>query len=211
MIWDSSRLSATCGPSRLLTEAIDQSYTSALSLDDADGPQANWILGQMTPYASSCPSRFGTWSAPDSSASWSICPSRSTTCKGSTRRPSRDTRRCLASVHARDRADAPVPAGAHSKQGLLRFSLWALNLGLMAMCLGSLLPMGLMQPRRRSSTGTGMPGAPSLYRRQSCRTSAGCACREIRCFFLRAVSLVIFAGRLATGRPFGPVPNERAN
>jgi nitric oxide reductase subunit B len=33
------------------------------------------------------------------------------------------------------------------RESWLRFSFWALNVGLLAMCVGSLLPVGLMQTR----------------------------------------------------------------
>jgi hypothetical protein len=50
---------------------------------------------------------------------------------------------------ARHRADAHLPASIDPrrewKDGLLRFSFWSLNGGLMAMCVLSLLPVGLMQ------------------------------------------------------------------
>src|SRR4029079_14298742 len=35
--------------------------------------------------------------------------------------------------------------GAEWKEGLLKFSFWSMNLGLLAMCVGSLLPVGLFQ------------------------------------------------------------------
>ena len=34
---------------------------------------------------------------------------------------------------------------AEWKQGLLKFSFWSMNIGLFAMCVGSLLPVGLFQ------------------------------------------------------------------
>ena len=51
--------------------------------------------------------------------------------------------------HAGNRADAGLPArarpGREWKEGWLKFAFWAMNIGLFAMCVGSLLPVGLLQ------------------------------------------------------------------
>jgi nitric oxide reductase subunit B len=59
-------------------------------------------------------------------------------------------------------------------EGKLRFAFWGLNIGLMAMLLLSLLPVGLMQTWPRSSTATGTRAAPSSCKPTPCRLCAGC-------------------------------------
>ena len=56
-----------------------------------------------------------------------------------------------------------------------------MNVGLMAMCVLSLLPVGLMQTGPRWSTATGTPAAGVPAAKASCRRCAGCGCRATRC------------------------------
>jgi len=48
--------------------------------------------------------------------------------------------------------------------GLINFAFWAMNIGLMMMCVLSLLPVGLMQTWRPLNMGIGMPVATIFYK-----------------------------------------------
>jgi nitric oxide reductase subunit B len=92
--------------------------------------------------------------------------------------------------------------GVQWKDGLLRFSFWGLNAGLMAMCLLSLLPMGLMQTWASVEHGY-------WYARSSefMQTSIMQNLRWLRIpgdtlFFFGAVALVVFIIGLRSGRSF---------
>lgn len=92
--------------------------------------------------------------------------------------------------------------GVEWKDGLLRFSFWSLNIGLAAMCLLSLLPVGLMQTKASVEHGY-------WYARSSefMQTDLMQALRWMRVpgdtiFFLGAVALVIFVAGLKTGHSF---------
>src|SRR5262245_48046192 len=60
------------------------------------------------------------------------------------------------------------------RERLLAFGFWAMNIGLMAQIVLSVLPVGLLQTcGRRWSTATGTPAAPAFWAPAGCRRCAG--------------------------------------
>lgn len=92
--------------------------------------------------------------------------------------------------------------GREWKDGLLKFSFWALNGGLMMMCVLSLLPVGLMQTWASVDHGYWYARSPEFM-----QTDLMQALRWLRVpgdtvFFLGAVALVLFVAGLKTGHSF---------
>ena len=98
--------------------------------------------------------------------------------------------------------------GVEWKEGLLRFSFWALNGGLMAMCMLSLLPVGLMQTWASVEHGYWYARSAEFLQTPLMQNLRWMRVPGDTLFFLGAVSLVIFVGGLATGRSFAPGPER---
>jgi nitric oxide reductase subunit B len=91
-----------------------------------------------------------------------------------------------------------IPA-AEWKEGLLRFSFWALNGGLMAMCVLSLLPMGLMQTWASVEHGYWYARSAEFMQTPTMQNLRWLRIPGDTLFFFGAVALVAFVAGLKTG------------
>lgn len=92
--------------------------------------------------------------------------------------------------------------GREWKDGLLKFSFWALNGGLMAMCVLSLLPVGLLQTKASVEEGYWYARSSEFMQTDLMQTLKWLRVPGDTLFFLGAVALVIFVAGLKTGRSF---------
>ncbi len=88
------------------------------------------------------------------------------------------------------------------KDGLLRFSFWTLNGGLMAMCVLSLLPVGLLQTKASVETGYWYARSSEFMQTDLMQTLRWMRVPGDTIFFLGAVALVVFVAGLKTGSSF---------
>jgi nitric oxide reductase subunit B len=87
---------------------------------------------------------------------------------------------------------------AQWKEGLIKFAFWALNLGLLAMCVGSLLPVGLFQTWAAVDHGYWYARSPEFLGTPLMQTLRWLRVPGDTVFALGAIALVIF---VATIRP----------
>lgn len=92
--------------------------------------------------------------------------------------------------------------GVEWKDGLLRFSFWALNGGLMAMCVLSLLPVGLMQTWASVEHGYWYARSADFLQTPLMQNLRWMRVPGDSVFFLGAVALVLFVAGLKTGHSF---------
>lgn len=92
--------------------------------------------------------------------------------------------------------------GVEWKDGLLRFSFWALNGGLMAMCVLSLLPVGLMQTWASVEHGYWYARSSEFLQTPLMQNLRWMRVPGDTVFFLGAVTLVLFIAGLKTGHSF---------
>lgn len=92
--------------------------------------------------------------------------------------------------------------GREWKDGLLRFSFWTLNGGLMAMCLLSLLPVGLLQTKASVEQGYWYARSAEFMQTDLMQTLKWMRVPGDTIFFLGAVALVVFVAGLKTGHSF---------
>jgi nitric oxide reductase subunit B len=92
--------------------------------------------------------------------------------------------------------------GVEWKVGLLRFSFWSLNGGLMAMCVLSLLPVGLMQTWASVDHGYWYARSPEFLQTPLMQNLRWMRVPGDTIFFLGAVALVLFVAGLKTGHSF---------
>ena len=92
--------------------------------------------------------------------------------------------------------------GVEWKDGLLRFSFWALNGGLMAMCVLSLLPVGLMQTWASVEHGYWYARSSQFLQSPLMQNLRWMRVPGDTVFFLGAVALVLFVAGLKTGHSF---------
>jgi len=92
--------------------------------------------------------------------------------------------------------------GVEWKDGLLRFSFWAMNGGLMAMCVLSLLPVGLMQTWASVEHGYWYARSAEFMQSPVLQTLRWMRVPGDTVFFFGAVALVIFVAGLKTGHSF---------
>ena len=92
--------------------------------------------------------------------------------------------------------------GVEWKDGLLRFSFWALNGGLMAMCVLSLLPVGLMQTWASVEHGYWYARSSEFLHTPVMQTLRWLRVPGDTLFALGAVALVVFVAGLKTGHSF---------
>lgn len=92
--------------------------------------------------------------------------------------------------------------GVEWREGLLRFSFWSLNGGLMAMCLLSLLPVGLMQTWASVDQGYWYARSSEFMQTPLMQNLRWMRVPGDTIFFLGAVALVIFVAGLKTGHSF---------
>ena len=88
------------------------------------------------------------------------------------------------------------------KDGLLRFSFWAMNVGLFAMCVLSLLPVGLMQTWASVEKGYWYARSSELMQMPIMQTLRWLRIPGDTIFFLGAVALVVFVAGLKTGHSY---------
>jgi len=88
------------------------------------------------------------------------------------------------------------------KEGLLRFSFWSLNGGLMAMCVLSLLPVGLLQTWASVEHGYWYARSSEFMQTPLMQTLRWMRVPGDTVFFLGAVALVVFVAGLKTGHSF---------
>jgi nitric oxide reductase subunit B len=92
--------------------------------------------------------------------------------------------------------------GVEWKEGLLRFSFWALNAGLMIMCVGSLLPLGLMPTWASVEHGHWYARSAEFMQTPVMQNLRRLRVPGDTLFFLGAVALVVFVAGLRTGHSF---------
>lgn len=92
--------------------------------------------------------------------------------------------------------------GVEWKDGLLRFSFWSLNGGLMAMCILSLLPVGLMQTAASVEHGYWYARSAEFMQSTLMQNLRWMRVPGDTIFFLGAVTLVTFVAGLKTGTSF---------
>ncbi len=92
--------------------------------------------------------------------------------------------------------------GKEWKDGLLRFSFWSLNVGLMAMCLLSLLPVGLMQTKASVEHGYWYARSAEFMQTELMQTFRWMRVPGDTIFFLGALAFVLFVAGLKTGHSF---------
>jgi len=97
--------------------------------------------------------------------------------------------------------------GREWKDGLLKFAFWAMNLGLFAMCVFSLLPVGLFQTWASVDQGYWYARSSEFMQTELMQSLRWSRVFGDTVFFLGAVALVVFVARLATGGSFRK--NER--
>lgn len=92
--------------------------------------------------------------------------------------------------------------GVEWKDGLLRFSFWSLNGGLMVMCMLSLLPVGLMQTWASVEHGYWYARSAEFMQSPLMQNLRWMRVPGDTVFFLGAVALVLFVAGLKTGHSF---------
>ena len=92
--------------------------------------------------------------------------------------------------------------GVEWKDGLVRFSFWSLNGGLLAMCLLSLLPVGLMQTWASVEHGYWYARSSDFMQNDTMQLFRWMRVPGDTIFFLGAVALVLFVAGLKTGHSF---------
>ena len=92
--------------------------------------------------------------------------------------------------------------GREWKDGLLRFSFWSLNGGLMAMCVLSLLPVGLLQTQASVEHSYWYARSSEFMQTDLMQTLRWMRVPGDTVFFLGAVALVLFVAGLKTGHSF---------
>jgi nitric oxide reductase subunit B len=101
--------------------------------------------------------------------------------------------------------------GVEWKDGLLRFSFWSLNLGLMTMCVLSLLPVGLMQTWASVEHGYWYARSSEFLQTPLMQNLRWMRVPGDTIFFLGAVTLVMFVAGLKTGHSFASLRNNSKN
>jgi nitric oxide reductase subunit B len=98
--------------------------------------------------------------------------------------------------------------GREWKDGLLKISFWALNAGLMMMCVLSLLPVGLMQTWASVDHGYWYARSPEFMQTEVMQWLRWLRVPGDTVFFGGAVALVVFVAGLKTGASFREVENS---
>ena len=92
--------------------------------------------------------------------------------------------------------------GRKWKDGVLHFAFWGMNGGLMAMCVLSLLPIGLLQTKASVEESYWYARSSEFMQTDLMQTLRWLRVPGDTVFFLGAVALVVFAVGLKTGRSF---------
>jgi nitric oxide reductase subunit B len=88
------------------------------------------------------------------------------------------------------------------KDGLLRIGFWGMNIGLFAMCILSLLPVGLLQTKASVETGYWYARSSEFMQTDLLQTLRWMRVPGDTIFFFGAVALVVFVAGLKTGHSF---------
>ena len=88
------------------------------------------------------------------------------------------------------------------KDGLLRIGFWGMNIGLFAMCVLSLLPVGLLQTKASVETGYWYARSSEFMQTDLMQTLRWMRVPGDTIFFFGAVALVVFIAGLKTGHSF---------
>ncbi len=88
------------------------------------------------------------------------------------------------------------------KDGLLRLAFWGMNIGLFAMCILSLLPVGLLQTKASVEHGYWYARSSEFMQTDLMQTLRWMRVPGDTIFFFGAVALVIFVAGLKTGHSF---------
>jgi len=100
--------------------------------------------------------------------------------------------------------------GREWNDGLLKFSFWALNGGLMAMCILSLLPVGLMQTWASVEHGYWYARSAEFMQTPLMQNLRWMRVPGDTIFFFGAVALVVFVAGLKTGHSFRKQSDAKA-
>jgi len=95
------------------------------------------------------------------------------------------------------------------KDGMLRLGFWGMNIGLMAMCVLSLLPVGLLQTKASVESGYWYARSSEFMQTDLMETLRWMRVPGDTIFFLGAVALVWFVLGLRTGHSFSKVDREK--
>jgi nitric oxide reductase subunit B len=98
--------------------------------------------------------------------------------------------------------------GVEWKDGLVRFSFWGLNIGLMAMCVLSLLPVGLLQTWASVEHGYWYARSAEFMHTPLMQNLRWMRVPGDTIFFAGAVALVLFVAGLKTGHSFRTTPAQ---
>jgi hypothetical protein len=99
--------------------------------------------------------------------------------------------------------------GREWKDGLLKFSFWTLNGGLLAMCILSLLPVGLMQTWASVEHGYWYARSSEFMQTPTMQAFRWMRVPGDTIFFLGAVALVVFVAGLKTGHSYRKAARQR--
>ncbi len=88
------------------------------------------------------------------------------------------------------------------KDGLLQIGFWGMNVGLFAMCVLSLLPVGLLQTKASVETGYWYARSSEFMQTELMQTLRWMRVPGDTIFFLGALALVLFVAGLKTGHSF---------
>lgn len=98
--------------------------------------------------------------------------------------------------------------GREWKDGLLKFSFWSINIGLMAMCVLSLLPVGLLQTKASVEHSYWYSRSSEFMQTELMQFLRWMRVPGDTVFFFGAVALVLFVFGLKTGHSFKKDPNQ---
>ena len=97
------------------------------------------------------------------------------------------------------------------RDGLPRFAFWSMNIGLMAMCVLSLLPVGLLQTWASVDTGYWYARSSEFMQTDLMQTLRWMRVPGDTVFFIGSVALVIFVAGLRSGRSSKPSVGARSD
>ena len=96
------------------------------------------------------------------------------------------------------------------KEGMLKFAFWAMNIGLMAMCVISLLPVGLMQTWASVDKGYWYARSPEFMHTEVMQTLRWLRVPGDTIFALGAVALVLFVAGVRPKAKGFAIPEDSA-
>ena len=97
------------------------------------------------------------------------------------------------------------------KEGMVKFAFWAMNIGLIAMCAISLLPVGLMQTWASVEKGYWYARSPEFMHTEVMQTLRWLRVPGDTIFALGAIALVWFVAGLKTGHSIRTVEPQESS